>query len=172
MVGLAGSVVGVVPDGVSAVAAGKKCRPTAFVTEPYSGAVSTIDVKTKTKHPNDIFVGPGAGGMAITPDGKTAFVTNLLSGTVSTIDVKTKTKHPVDISVGRYPGALAITPDGKTTFVNDRLSGSVSTIDVKTRTRTPPTSSSARAPAWWRSRRTARPPSSPTNSATRCRRST
>jgi len=57
--------------------------------------VSTIDVKTRTKHPTDIAVGSGGAGV-VTPDGKTVFVTNgnvgndsfPSSGTVSTIDVK------------------------------------------------------------------------------------
>ena len=72
--------------------------------------MSTIDVKTRTKHPTDIPVGRYPNGVAITPDGKTAFVANVLSGTVSTIDVKTRTKHPTDIPVGTQPDRVAITP--------------------------------------------------------------
>jgi hypothetical protein len=40
--GLAGALVGVVPDGVSAVAAKTRCRATAFVTNVRSDSVSTI----------------------------------------------------------------------------------------------------------------------------------
>ena len=76
VLGLAGALVGVVPDGVSAVAARARCRATAFVTNAASGTVSTIDVKTRTKNPTDITVGAGPLGVAVTPDGKTAFVTN------------------------------------------------------------------------------------------------
>jgi YVTN family beta-propeller protein len=72
--------------------------------------VSTIDVKTRTKHPDDIPVGSGPQGLAITPDGKTAFVTITISGTVSTIDVKTRRKHPTDIGVGSLPIGVAIAP--------------------------------------------------------------
>jgi DNA-binding beta-propeller fold protein YncE len=43
--------------------------------------VSTIDVKTRAKHPDDITVGPSPAAVAVTPDGKTAFVTKS-SGTV------------------------------------------------------------------------------------------
>jgi YVTN family beta-propeller protein len=71
-----------------------------------SGTVSTIDVKTRRKHPADITVGSFPFGVAVTPDGKTAFVTNNASGTVSTIDVKTRTKHPSDIAVGAHPKGL------------------------------------------------------------------
>jgi YVTN family beta-propeller protein len=108
--GLAGALVGVVPDGVSAVAGRARCRATAFVTNSNNDSVSTIDVKTRTKHPTDIPVGSTPYGVTITPDGKTAFVTNGVGGSVSTIDVKTRTKHPTDIPVGQVPVYVAFTP--------------------------------------------------------------
>jgi YVTN family beta-propeller protein len=80
------------------------------VTNSASNSVSTIDVKTRTKHPTDIPVGSLPLGVAVTPDGKTAFVTNFYSNTVSTIDVKTRTKNPTDIAVGEGPGGVAFTP--------------------------------------------------------------
>jgi YVTN family beta-propeller protein len=110
VLGLAGALVGVVPVGVSAVPARKVCRATAVVTNAMSDSVSTIDVKTRTKHPTDVSVGSFPFGVAVTPDGKTAFVTNSSSGTVSTIDVKTRIKGPTDISVGTGPVAVAFTP--------------------------------------------------------------
>jgi YVTN family beta-propeller protein len=67
MLGLSGALVGVVPDGVSAVTARGRCRATAFVTNMRSGTVSTIDVKTRTKHPTDIAVGPSPLEVAVTP---------------------------------------------------------------------------------------------------------
>jgi YVTN family beta-propeller protein len=72
--------------------------------------VSTIDVKTRAKHPADIAVGATALGVAVTPDGKRAFVVDLQSSTVSTIDVKTRTKHPTNIAVGLFPAEVAVTP--------------------------------------------------------------
>jgi YVTN family beta-propeller protein len=99
--------------------------------------MSTIDVKSRTKHPDDIPVGSAPSGVALTPDGKTAFVANVDSGTLSTINVKSRTKHPDDIPVGGRQGWPAITPDGKTAFVTDSTRGTVSTIDVKTRTKHP-----------------------------------
>jgi YVTN family beta-propeller protein len=146
--GLAGVLVGVVPDGVSAVVGRARCRPTAFVTNSGSGTVSTIDSKTRTKNPTDITVGSFPAGVAVTPDGKTVLVANRNSATMSTIDVKTRVKHATDIAVGTNPGfivtGLAIAPDGKTAFVNNSSLGvapginlTVSTIDVKTRTKNP-----------------------------------
>jgi YVTN family beta-propeller protein len=122
---------------VSVVAGRARCRATAFVTNALSASVSTIDVKTRTKHPSDIPVGTAPGRVAVTPNGKTAFVSNFGSGTVSTIDVKTRTKHPADIPVGTAPYEVAITPDGKTAFVSNFGSNTVSTIDVKSRTKDP-----------------------------------
>jgi DNA-binding beta-propeller fold protein YncE len=105
--------------------------------------VSTIDVKTRVKHPDDIPVGLFPLGVAVTPDGKTAFVSNAGSNSISTIDVKTRTKHPDDIP-GTSGAGVAITPDGKTALSNNaNISngvpnpGTVSTIDVKTRTKDP-----------------------------------
>ncbi len=144
--GLAGALVGGLPDGVSAVRARGRCRATAFVANSGSGTVSTIDVKTRVKNPTDIPVGALPLGLALTPDGKTAFVPNNGNGTVSTIDVKTRTKNPTDIPVGANPKVVAVTPDGKTAFVTNANLGfdfggpigtSVSTIDVKTRTKNP-----------------------------------
>jgi YVTN family beta-propeller protein len=65
--GLAGALVGVAPNEVSAVAAKTRCRPTAFVTNSGSGTVSTINVKTRTKNPSDIPVGSFPVGVAVTP---------------------------------------------------------------------------------------------------------
>src|SRR5215218_6603342 len=87
VLGLAGVLVGVVPDGVSAVAGRARCRATAFTANTGSDSVSTIDVKTRTRNPTDITVGAAPLGLGITPDAKTAFVSNVTSGTVSTIDV-------------------------------------------------------------------------------------
>jgi large repetitive protein len=117
MLGLAGALVGVVPGGVSAVAARARCRATAFVTNAGSGTVSTIDVNTRTKNPTDISVGPLPAGTAVTPDGKTLFVILRNSDTVSSIDVKTRAKNPTDIAVGAIPTGIKVTPDGKALFV-------------------------------------------------------
>ena len=67
VLGLAGALVGVVPDGVSAVGERARCRATAFVPNSLSDTVSTIDVKTRTKNPTDITVGSSPFGVAMTP---------------------------------------------------------------------------------------------------------
>src|SRR5262249_22977246 len=117
------------------------------VVDPATGSlVSLIEVKTRTKDPNDITVGLDPWGVAFTPDGKTAFVTNNQGGSVATIDVTARTKDPNDIAVGSVPAGVtfgsipigvAITRDGKTALVANAFGGSVSTIDVRTRTKNP-----------------------------------
>ena len=102
VVGLAGALVGVVADEVSAVLARKECRSTGFVVNTGSGTVSTIDVKTRTKDPADIPVGPLPAGQAVTPDGNTLFVALRNSDTVSTIDVKSEPRTPPTSRSGRY----------------------------------------------------------------------
>jgi YVTN family beta-propeller protein len=67
VLGLAGALVGVVPNALSAVAARGRCRATAFVTSSGGGSVSTIDVKTRTKNPTDISVGAFPFGVAFAP---------------------------------------------------------------------------------------------------------
>jgi YVTN family beta-propeller protein len=68
--------------------------------------VSTIDVKTRTKNPTNIPVGPNPLPHAVTPDGKTVFAVDNGANSVSTIDVKTRTKNPTDIPVGPFPIGL------------------------------------------------------------------
>jgi YVTN family beta-propeller protein len=135
--------VAVTPDGKIAFVANANL---VLQPVPSGNSVSTIDVKTRTKHPTDITVGTNPIRVAVTPDGKTAFVTNSGSNTVSTIDVKTRTKDPTDIPVGTVgppegpfgsPTWVAVTPDGKTAYVVNSASNTVSTIDVKTRTKDP-----------------------------------
>jgi YVTN family beta-propeller protein len=83
---------------------------TAFVSNSLSGTLSSIDVKTRTKHPTDITVGSTPRGTAVTPDGKTLLIVNQDNGKVSTIDVKTGKKNPTDIPVGTQPIGVAVAP--------------------------------------------------------------
>jgi DNA-binding beta-propeller fold protein YncE len=77
------------------------------------------DVKTRTKHSDDIAVGSVPFWVAVTPDGKTVFVVNAnlvvepvgpSGNSVSTIDVKTRTEHSTDIPVGASALRVAVTP--------------------------------------------------------------
>src|SRR5262249_21955864 len=135
VLGLAGALVA--PSEVSAVPARSRCRPTAFVTNLVANSVSTIDVKTRTKSPKDIAVGPAPTGPVITPDGKTVFVVNGLTVLVWTSDVETSAMAATLVAAGSAPSVVACSPCSTTAFVTNNGSGTVSTIDVKTRTKNP-----------------------------------
>jgi YVTN family beta-propeller protein len=80
---------------------------TAYVANLGSGTVTPIRTATNTAGPA-IPVGVGAGGIAITPNGKTAYVVKT-SGTVTPIRTATNTAGP-PIPVGGLPESIAITP--------------------------------------------------------------
>jgi len=84
----AGVLLGADPGGVSAVPARSRCRPTVFVVNNRSETVSTIDIRSGTKHADDIPIGAFPVSLAVTPDGKNVFVTNVGSDSVSMIDIK------------------------------------------------------------------------------------
>ena len=96
----------------------------------------------------------------------TAYVANDGSGTVTPIPTATNTAGP-PITVGGNPYAIAITPDGKTAYVaNDIGAGTVTPIATATNT-AGRRSRSALTQSPSRSRRTARPPTSPTTARAR-----
>jgi len=88
----------------------------------------------------------GAGGIAVTPDGKTAYVPATPSAgdeVVTPIDTATGTAGK-PISAGR-PAAggceadvIAVTPDGKTAYVTSYNDGTVIPISTATNTAGPP----------------------------------
>ncbi|MGO9196543.1 MAG: PKD domain-containing protein [Acidimicrobiales bacterium] len=85
----------------------------------YHADVEAIDPSNgSTSKP--ISVGPlesaGAGGIAITPDGKTVWVSSSENGTVTPITVSTG-KAGTPLAVGYFPTSLAVTPNGKTLWV-------------------------------------------------------
>jgi YVTN family beta-propeller protein len=67
VLGLSSALAGVVPAGMSAVAGRARCRATAFITNALSDSVSTIDVKTRTKHRPTFSVGSQPIGVAVSP---------------------------------------------------------------------------------------------------------
>ena len=121
--------------------------------------MTPIATATNTAGP-PITVGSDPQAIAITPDGKTAYVANIGSDTVTPIATATNTAGP-PITVGNSPDAIAITPDGKTAYVANGDSGTVTPIATATNTAGPPITV-GNAPLPSRSRRTARPPTSPT----------
>ena len=80
-------------------------------------------------------VGPlesaGAGGLAITPDGRTVWVSSAENGTVTPISARTG-KAGKPISVGAFPTSLAVTPNGTTLWVANSLDDDLVPVDLAT----------------------------------------
>ena len=90
---------------------------TVFVTDFFNDGsgnayVSTIDVATRTKDPDEITPDASPIAVAITPDGVQAYTANLDGGDVTTIDVATRTAPDQDVPVGSAPADVAFTPCG------------------------------------------------------------
>jgi len=143
--------VGVGPLGIAITPDGSKAYVTNFgsitsldASDP-GNTVSVINLGTNTVI-DEVSVGFGPAGVAITPDGSKAYVSNLdtvneffgglgaLSDpgkTVSVIDAGTNQVMST-ITVGNRPFGIAVTHDGTMTYVANYLSGTVSVINVST----------------------------------------
>jgi len=98
--------------------------------------------------------------VAISPDGNTAYVANAgTSDSVSVLDTATNTvTDNILVGIGNTPYAVAVSPGGSHVYVAIGDTNTVSVIDTATNTVTD-----------WPSARTARSPTCPTTTATRCR---
>ncbi len=128
-VGPGAYAVAITPDGATAFVTK---RPELADPPPaVRGSISTIDIATRTKDPDDLEdTRARPAGIAISPDGRTAYVAESTADAVSTIDVATRAWGPTTISVDPYPDGMAITPDGKQVFTSNLDDRSVSPIDA------------------------------------------
>lgn len=76
-----------------------------------------------------IRVGPGADGIAVSPDGRRAYVTNSLADTVSVIDTGTNTVVAT-YDVDGYPMGVGVSPDGSRVYVTSVYANSLSVLDA------------------------------------------
>jgi YVTN family beta-propeller protein len=108
-----------------------------YIVNAGSSNVSVIDTASNTV--TATIPVPGAGRVAISPDGRYAYVTacpnscNNVQGDVSVIDTATNTVTAI-LTVGSGPFGVAISPDGRYAYVTDRNSEAVSVIDTASRT--------------------------------------
>lgn len=106
--------------------------PFGYVTNTYTGTVLVIDAATNAVV-TTLPVGPGATGVAITPDGAHAYVTNSSNKSVSVIATATNTVVAT-IAVGWSPQAVAIPADGAHAYVSNSGDSTVSVIATATNT--------------------------------------
>ena len=114
--------------GASQVAA----QPYAYVSNSISNDVDVIDNVTQTVV-TTIPVGPGAWGVAASPDGTRVYVPNPGGNNVSVIDTSTNTVIAT-VPVGSSPYGAVVSPDSSEVYVSNLSAGSVSVIDTGTNT--------------------------------------
>ncbi len=100
-----------------------------FISNIGSGTVSVVELNSFTLLKN-IFVGKGAEGIDISPDGKEIWVTSRNENSISIINSKTLKVEKKLKSEG-YPVRLKFTPDGKHVLVSNIRSGYASVFDTK-----------------------------------------
>ena len=138
-------------------------KGTAYVVNGDSGTVTPIATATNTAGP-PIPVGSDPGVIAITPDGKTAYVANRGSGTVTPIATATNTAGP-PITVGSLPRCHRDHAGRQDRLRRQRRLGHGDPDRDRHQHRRPADHGRKRAPMPSRSRRTARPPTSPTRTS-------
>lgn len=122
--------VAVTPNGEYVYVTNEGNTPDFETTPPSGGSLSVISTTTNTVTAT-LPVGPGAVGVAFTPNGKFAYVTNAESSTVSVINTATY-NVTANITVGEGTDGVAVTPNGKYVYVTNEDNGSVSVISTAT----------------------------------------
>ena len=100
-------------------------RTRLFVSQPAAGRVAVIDTASFQRLAN-LPVGPGAGRLALQPDGARLWVA--LEDGVAAVD--TRDLAVTHLATGRGPHDLAVSDDSRLVFVTNREAGTLSLIDT------------------------------------------
>ena len=102
----------------------------AFTANIGSDTVTVID--TKSGKVDQIEVGGGPEGIAITPDGKELWVAHRTDGDLSIISTRTN-EILETVEAGNFPIRIKITPNGRFAMVSNAEGGDVAVFDTKSR---------------------------------------
>ncbi|QHK22317.1 beta-propeller fold lactonase family protein [Pseudarthrobacter psychrotolerans] len=82
---------------------------------------------------DEVVVGPGAFGTAVSPDGKTMYVNNQAHSSVTVVDLETR--KPTDVITGfsQPRQGIKVSPDGKQVFVTNFEGDEVTVFDAASR---------------------------------------
>ena len=82
---------------------------------------------------DEVVVGPGAFGTAVSPDGKTLYVNNQAHSSVTVVDLEAR--KPTDVITGfsRPRQGIKVSPDGKRVFVTNFEGDKVTVVDADSR---------------------------------------
>lgn len=103
----------------------------AFVANIGSGTVTVADLAKGVKL-GDVATGPGAEGIASTPDGTEVWVANRAADTISVLDSQTL-EVKATVPCPGFPIRVAMAPDGLRALVSAARSGEVVLLDVQAR---------------------------------------
>lgn len=82
---------------------------------------------------DEVVVGPGAFGTAVTPDGKTMYVNNQAHSSITVVDLEAR--KPTDVITGfsQPRQGIKVSPDGKHVFVTNFEGDKVTLVDAASR---------------------------------------
>jgi YVTN family beta-propeller protein len=120
------------PSGTPSQLALNSTETRLFVTDPEGGRVHAIDLTSG--HMDDVRVGGGPEGIALTPDGTTLWIANRADGTITLLDPYTLTSQGTMLA-GRYPVAIAFTRDNQKALVVLAGESAVAVFGAMTRAR-------------------------------------
>jgi YVTN family beta-propeller protein len=99
-----------------------------YISDSSMGLVKILDTKTFAVQ-NQIAIGPGSFGLALTPDGRKLYVNNEAASTVTVIDTVRQSPVKVIRGFSRPRQGIVVSPDGAKVYVTNFGSGRVSVVN-------------------------------------------
>ncbi|MEH7122494.1 beta-propeller fold lactonase family protein [Bacillus sp. JJ1773] len=99
------------------------------VSDSSLGTLRFYDTKT-LRLTDEIVVGPGAFGTAVSPDGRTMYVNNQAHSTVTVVDLKNRKPTAVITGFAQPRQGIVVSKDGKYVYVTNFKGDKVSVVDA------------------------------------------
>ncbi|MFD0771628.1 beta-propeller fold lactonase family protein [Bacillus sp. CGMCC 1.60114] len=102
------------------------------VSDSTLGTLRFYNTKSLTLK-DEVVVGPGAFGTAVSPDGKTLYVNNQAHSSVTIVDLEKRKPTAVITGFAQPRQGIKVSPDGKYVFVTNFKGDKVSVVDAATK---------------------------------------
>ncbi|MGG0186615.1 beta-propeller fold lactonase family protein [Bacillus rhizoplanae] len=102
------------------------------VSDSTLGTLRFYNTKSLTLK-DEVVVGPGAFGTAVSPDGKTLYVNNQAHSSVTVVDLEKRKPTAVITGFAQPRQGITVSPDGKYVFVTNFKGDKVSVVDTATK---------------------------------------
>ena len=99
------------------------------VSDSTLGTLRFYSMKT-LKLIDEVVIGPGAFGTAVSPDGRTMYVNNQAQSTVTIVDLVTRKPTSVITGFAQPRQGIVVSPDGAYVYVTNFLGDKVSVVDT------------------------------------------